>query len=63
MTDRNGISKQDIANRAYGLYTQRGREPGKDVDDWIRAEEELWAESNLPSARSSDHDKTKAAKA
>jgi hypothetical protein len=52
MTDRNGISKQDIASRAYGLYTQRGREPGKDVDDWIRAEEELWAESNYPSVRS-----------
>ena len=53
MNDRNGISKRDIASRAYGLYTQRGSEPGKDVDDWIRTEEELWAESNFPSARSS----------
>jgi hypothetical protein len=53
MTDRKSLSTQDIASRAYSLYTQRGRESGKDVDDWIRAEEELWAESNFPSARAS----------
>ena len=53
MTDRKSLSRQDIATRAYSLYTQRGRESGRDVKDWIRAEEELWAESNFPSARSS----------
>ncbi len=43
MTDRKSISTQEIAKRSYALYAQRGRENGKDVDDWIRAEEELWA--------------------
>jgi hypothetical protein len=35
------ISKEDIAHRAYELYVQRGSEPGKDVEDWITAEQEL----------------------
>ncbi len=52
MTDRKSISTQEIAKRAYALYAQRGRENGKDVDDWIRAEEELWAEANYQTARS-----------
>ena len=30
-----------IARRAYELYEQRGREPGADVDDWLRAEHEV----------------------
>jgi Protein of unknown function (DUF2934) len=52
MTDRKGISTQDIARRAYVLYAERGRENGKDVDDWVRAEEELWAEATYPAVRS-----------
>ena len=38
------ISREDIAHRAYELYVQRGEEPGKDVEDWIRAEHELGVE-------------------
>jgi hypothetical protein len=34
-------SKRDTAHRAYKLYVQRGGEHGKDVEDWIRAEQEL----------------------
>jgi Protein of unknown function (DUF2934) len=30
-----------IRRRAYELYEQRGREDGRDVEDWLRAEEEL----------------------
>jgi hypothetical protein len=30
-----------IARRAYGLYEGRGREHGRDLDDWLRAEREL----------------------
>jgi hypothetical protein len=30
-----------IALRAYELFEERGREPGRDVDDWLRAEHEL----------------------
>jgi len=41
MIERKESSREDIAHRAYELYTQRGCEPGKDVEDWIRAEQEL----------------------
>jgi hypothetical protein len=30
-----------IARRAYELYLERGAEPGRDVEDWLRAETEL----------------------
>ena len=33
--------REEIARRAYELYPQRGSEQGKDVEDWIRAEQEL----------------------
>lgn len=32
-----------IARRAYELYCERGCEPGRDMDDWLRAEQELRA--------------------
>ena len=38
MIERKELSKEDIAHRAYELYMQRGGEPGKDVEDWVRAE-------------------------
>ncbi len=34
-------TKHAIALRAYELFEERGREPGRDVDDWLRAEHEL----------------------
>lgn len=30
-----------ISLRAYELYVARGREPGRDLDDWLRAEMEV----------------------
>ncbi len=30
-----------IARRAYELYLERGAEPGRDLEDWLRAEAEL----------------------
>ena len=30
-----------IAQRAYELYEQRGRQEGWDVEDWLKAEREL----------------------
>lgn len=27
-----------IAKKAYEIYEQRGREPGKELDDWLEAE-------------------------
>lgn len=39
--EQHELSRDDIARRAYGLYEARGREPGQDMDDWLRAEKEL----------------------
>ena len=30
-----------IRRRAYELYEQRGREEGHELEDWLRAEEEV----------------------
>lgn len=35
------VNAADIARRAYPLYEARGAEPGRDLDDWLRAEREL----------------------
>lgn len=34
--------EQDIARRAFELFEARGREPGRDVDDWLRAAQEMF---------------------
>lgn len=41
MIKSNERSREHIAHRAYELYVERGGEPGKDVEDWVRAEKEL----------------------
>jgi hypothetical protein len=30
-----------IAERAYRLYEERGSEPGRELEDWLQAEEEI----------------------
>jgi hypothetical protein len=35
------ISKDEIAKLAHKLWNERGRQHGKDADDWFRAEELL----------------------
>ena len=35
------VSAADIAERAYEFYVDRGRVPGFDREDWLRAEREL----------------------
>jgi hypothetical protein len=37
--------EEEVRRRAYTLYEQRGREDGHDVDDWLRAEAELTAQT------------------
>ena len=37
------VSQEEIAKLAYQLYEERGREPGKDAEDWSRAEQILRA--------------------
>ncbi len=32
---------QEIRDRAYEIYLQRGGQPGYEVDDWLQAEREL----------------------
>ena len=34
-------SREEITHLAYGLYLQRCCAPGKDGEDWFRAEKEL----------------------
>ena len=34
-------SQDRIRERAYELYENRGREPGRDEQDWLRAEREI----------------------
>jgi hypothetical protein len=33
--------EQEIRNRAYDIYQQRGGQPGYEVEDWLQAESEL----------------------
>ena len=41
-TDVVGVASPDaVAVRAYELFQARGGEPGRDLDDWLRAEQEL----------------------
>ena len=38
---RRAPTHDEIAQRAFHLYDSRGRQDGHDVEDWLRAEEEL----------------------
>jgi hypothetical protein len=40
-TDRTEPTEQDIRDRAYQMYLERGAYDGQDFDDWLRAEVEL----------------------
>ncbi len=35
------VTQEEIAIRAYDLYSARGYEDGHDLDDWLQAEREL----------------------
>jgi hypothetical protein len=47
MTEREtkGPSKDQIAERAYEIYQQRGSAHGGDIADWIEAEKQLYSRS------------------
>jgi hypothetical protein len=38
---RADVAPDEIARRAYELYEQRGGEPGHELDDWLRAENDV----------------------
>jgi len=42
--------EEKIRQRAYELYLARGREDGHDVEDWLRAEEEITEQEVRPRA-------------
>jgi len=46
-TSPKGSNTQDrIAYRAYELYVQRGRQDGRALEDWLRAERQLAGAAN-----------------
>jgi hypothetical protein len=53
MIERKELSKEDITHLAYGLYLQRGCEPGRDIEDWVNAEQMLSRESAAWQAKAS----------
>jgi hypothetical protein len=46
----NEQTKQEIRERAYQLFEKRGAEHGHDVEDWMRAEEEVLQHSKVQRA-------------
>lgn len=38
--------EEQIRQRAYELYEARGREDGHELDDWLRAKEEITRKSS-----------------
>ncbi len=43
--ERGAGSDDQVRRRAYELWEQRGRQHGKDADDWFRAESEVRGKS------------------
>jgi Protein of unknown function (DUF2934) len=41
MSEIKAPSEVEIQQRAYELFLERGCEPGRDVEDWLKAEQEL----------------------
>jgi len=41
---------EQIAERAYRRFVERGGEPGRDVEDWLEAERELRWSHESPAA-------------
>jgi hypothetical protein len=37
----NSARTEKIGRRAYEIYLERGKQSGRDVDDWLQAEQEL----------------------
>ena len=42
------LTTEEIAQRAYELYVERGRQPGHEAEDWLRAESELKQRYSMP---------------
>lgn len=42
--DGDGTIRQEIQLRAYYRYCERGCEPGGEIEDWLSAEQEVFAQ-------------------
>ena len=42
---KSGWDYERIARRAYELYLQRGQQEGRDLEDWVKAEQQLAGEA------------------
>ena len=51
MIDSRELSKPEITRLVYALYLLRGCRGGTDVEDWVRAENELTEERNASRAK------------
>jgi hypothetical protein len=38
----------EIERLAYQIYVNRGRQPGRELDDWLEAKETLLLDENYP---------------
>ena len=47
--------EEQIRQRAYAIYLQRGGKKGLEQDDWLRAEEQLRQAEELDYNRGTDH--------
>jgi hypothetical protein len=48
---QNCANHEGVALRAYEIYVERGREDGNDVQDWLRAEQEVLEKSQREARR------------
>ncbi len=56
MKERKSPSIEEIEQRAYEIYIERGGEEGRSVEDWLAAEKELTelsekSKSSIPKTR------------
>lgn len=52
--------REQIEKRAYEFYCERGYEHGRDIDDWVRAEQELSASPRTGSLNTEDQSRISA---
>jgi hypothetical protein len=57
MDIQSGPDPDRIAQRAYERYTERGREEGRDQEDWFEAERELRERSSGSATRVTGRDR------
>jgi hypothetical protein len=50
MMEQSRLDQDQVARRAYERYEERGREDGRDQEDWFAAEQELSGRSSESSA-------------